>query len=386
MSRVWIPVSPVHARAHPLYGRGGWLVLFMLTVLAGLVASSGFWAIILSARTAADSLIQFLGVYAAITAFAGLVILALFILKNPNFRIAAISLMLVPWPALAAIYYNWVPESFLLGGSVAWIVSVAIWATYLQKSRRVRVTFEHCISGEAPEARSEPRYYAHGSNEEAGAAGANFPVGAMTQRFDAINSERPGETTAANTDPNERCWAQALSEYESDRKKPGLWARAYAEGQGEGAAAKAHYLKLRAAQLLEEYEEQAREIISRQRAEQEQERLNDRYEKSLTGHQRKIRHAIAQTEYGGEGAFNAGVTLVQLLGGTVERKPSVIFSSSGWKVELAGHHAKFADDDELMNWITGYVLPKARLLLPSKQHIGAIRPTSEVHPHPPHRT
>jgi hypothetical protein len=378
MSRVWIPVSPVHARAHPLYGRGGWLALFMLTVLAGLVASSGFWAIILTARAAADSLIQFLGVYAAISAFAGLVILALFILKNPNFRIAAISLMLVPWPALAAIYYNSVPESFLLGGSVAWMVSVAIWATYLQRSRRVRVTFEHCIAGEAPEARSEPLYYAHGSNEGAGAAPATRPTGAMAQRFDAINSQRLEEATA-DTDPNERCWAQALSEYENDRKKPGLWARAYAEGQGEEAAAKAHYLKLRAAQLLEEYEEQAREIIGRQIAEQEEERRNDWYEKSLTGHQRKIRHAIAQTEYGGEGAFNAGVTLVQLLGGTVERKPSVIFSSSGWKVELAGHEAKFADDGELMNWITGYVLPKARLLLPSKQHIGTVQST-EVHP------
>jgi hypothetical protein len=383
MSRMWIPVSPVHARAHPLYGRGGWLTLFMLTVLIGLVASGGFWAIILAARTAADSLIQFLGVYAAVSAFAGLVILALFILKNPNFRIAAISLMLVPWPALAAIYYNTLPESFILGGSVMWLVSVAIWATYLQRSRRVRVTFEHCIAAEAAQARSEPRYYTHASNEEAGAAGARLPAGALAQRFDALNSQRLEDATA-DADPNERCWAQALAEYESDRRKPGLWARAYAEGQGDEAAAKAHYLKLRAEQLLGEHEEQAREFIHRQNAEQEEERLNDWYERSLTGHQRKIRHAVTQAEYGGEGAFNAGVALVHLLGGTVERKPSVIFSSSGWRVELAGHQQKFADDGELMNWITGYVLPKARLLLPPKQHIRAVHPAAahatEVHP------
>lgn len=365
MSRMWIPVPAVQARAHPLYGRGGWLMLFVLSVVIGLTISGGFWAIMLSARTAADSLIRFLGVYTAVSAFACLVVLALFILKSPNFRVAAISLMLVPWPVLAAIYYDSVPESLLLGGSALWLVSVLIWVTYLQRSKRVRVTFEHCVASEASNGRTEPLYMSRHSGAM-GASGLRDQVGMMAQKFDVINSQRH-DADPPEADPAEDCWAQALAEYESDRKKPGLWARAYAEAQGDEAAAKAHYLKLRATQLFEDYQEQAREVIKQQQAEQEAAERNLRYERSLTDHQRKIKRAIEQAEYGGEGGFNAALNLINLLGGTVERKPSVIFSSSGWKVELAGYRDRFAGDDELMQWVRSVVVPKARLLLPPAQ-------------------
>jgi hypothetical protein len=365
MSRMWIPVSPMQARMHPLYGRRGWLTLFILSVVIGLLVSGGFWAILLTARTAADSLIRFLGVYAAVSAFAGLVVLALFIVKSPNFRIAAISLMLVPWPVLAAIYYRSVPETLILGGSAIWLLTIVIWVTYLQRSRRVRVTFEHCIAGEASNGRTEPGHTSQHFDTN-GAAGQRDATGGMAQKFDAINSSH-GDANASDTDPAEDCWAQALQEYEVDQKKPGLWARAYAEAEGDEATAKAHYLKLRATQLFDEYQEQAREIVKHQQAAEEAAELNDRYESSLTDHERKIKRAIEEVDHGGEGGFKAAFRLINLLGGTVERKPSVIFSSSGWRVELAGYQDKFTDDDELMGWVISDILPKARLLLPPKR-------------------
>jgi hypothetical protein len=340
-------------------------MLFILSVVIGLVISGGFWAILLTARTAADSLIRFLGVYAAVFAFAGLAVLALFILKSPNFRIAAISLMLVPWPVLAAIYYNSVPETLILGGSAIWLLTIVIWVTYLQRSRRVRVTFEHCIVGEPPEGRAEPGHISQHFAAN-GAAGQRAAAGVMTQKFDVINSGCDN-ANPTDGDPAEDCWAQALQEYESDRKKPGLWARAYAEAEGDEAASKAHYLKLRATQLFDDYQEQAREVIKHQQAAQEAAELNDRYERSLTDHERKIKRAIEEVEHGGEGGFNAAFRLINLLGGTVERKPSVIFSSSGWRVELAGHQDKFTDDDELIRWVISDILPKARTILPPKR-------------------
>ncbi|MDB5773254.1 MAG: hypothetical protein JWM42_3628 [Burkholderia sp.] len=357
MSRMWIPVSAVQARAHPLYGRGGWLTLFVLSVLMGLVVSGAFWTVILTVRTAADSVIRFLGVYSAVSAFAGLVMLALFVMRSPNFRVVAISLLLVPWPILAAIYFDSVPHNLILGGSAIWFVSVLIWASYLQRSRRVRVTFEHCVEGEAPDAngRSEPVYV---PRDTMVAAGGRDPAAVMSQKFDVINCDDP------SADPAEDCWAQALVEYETDRKKPGLWARAFAEAHGNETAAKALYLKLRATQLFDDYQEQAREVIKQQQAEQEAVALNQRYENSLTEHQLKIKRAMELAEYGGEDAFAAAVDLIRLLGGTIERKSSVVFSSSGWKVELAGYSDRFGGDEELMQWVRGVVLPKARLLLP----------------------
>jgi hypothetical protein len=364
MNRVWVPVSPVQARAHPLYGRGGWLMLFVLSVAMILAISSGFWALMFSANAVADSMIRFLGVFAAVSAFAGLVILALYVVKSPNFRIAAISLMLVPWPVLAGIYYASVPQAVILAGSALWLLSVAIWVTYLQRSQRVRVTFEHCVAGEPTDGRTEPVYMAQRSTLNVPAI-PRVAAGAMAQKFDVINSRRD-RAHLSDADREEDFWAQALAEYEGDNKKPGLWARAYAETQGDEAAAKAHYLKLRATQLLDDYRELTQEFSKQQEAEQEAVELNDRYESSLTDHQRKIMGGIEQVEYGGEDAFNAAVHLINLLGGTVERKPSVIFSSSGWRAEIAGYHESFPDEKSLVQWVVSVILPRARMLLPPR--------------------
>jgi hypothetical protein len=53
-----------------------------------------------------------------------------------------------------------------------------------------------------------------------------------------------------SSDPEERCWAQALQEFDGDSRKSGLWAKAYSDANGDEQHAKATYLKVRAEQLL----------------------------------------------------------------------------------------------------------------------------------------
>lgn len=48
---------------------------------------------------------------------------------------------------------------------------------------------------------------------------------------------------------NEELWAKALSEFEGSSKRPGLWAIALAESNGNEAAAKAGYLRKRVIEM-----------------------------------------------------------------------------------------------------------------------------------------
>ena len=51
---------------------------------------------------------------------------------------------------------------------------------------------------------------------------------------------------------NELHWTKALAEFDGESRRPGLWARLFAEAGGNETAAKAAYLKVRAAELANE--------------------------------------------------------------------------------------------------------------------------------------
>jgi hypothetical protein len=59
--------------------------------------------------------------------------------------------------------------------------------------------------------------------------------------------------------PQEEFWSNALAEFDSPERRPGLWARAFAEAQGNEAAAKANYLRYRASELEEAHQLQVAE-------------------------------------------------------------------------------------------------------------------------------
>lgn len=52
----------------------------------------------------------------------------------------------------------------------------------------------------------------------------------------------------------EEFWAAALAEFEGTSRRPGLWARAFADAQGNEAVAKATYLRDRASELAHEHQ------------------------------------------------------------------------------------------------------------------------------------
>lgn len=362
MSKAWITLPNAEARAHPLYGRGGWLALFAFMLVFGLIAGSILLVYFWSIEASGDRLIEFLKILAAVSVFSWLVILVLYGLKSRSFRVTAITLIMAPWPVLVALYIPHLPQDLVLGGSIAWLIATVVWVTYLQKSTRVRVTFEQRILAGPFYPRTEPMAAWQPSDE---AFTRITPT--LGDPGDAIDRLQPAETT----DPMEECWAQALMEYDGDRKKPGLWARAYAEAQGDEAVAKAHYLKYRAEQLFSAYQDKARDVMEQQQAEQEMADSGRRYEESLTDHQRKIRYAIEQAESpdtDSAGSFDAVVNLIRLLGGTVERKSSLM--SSNWIVELAGYRNRFANEEALMDWAMHAILPRAKLLLPTRDGHG----------------
>lgn len=353
MSTKWTPVSDTQAEGHPLYGLGGWLSVFAFLLVAGLLASVAWWAIVLIIQAPTSPAIRFLKTFLVVFAFSGIVILGLMVAKHAAFRWTALVLLVVPWPVLAGIYRESLPMNVIVGGSVAWLVLVAVWGTYLQRSRRVRVTFEHQVrAGDGDDMEPTPEFHDAGRFE--------WRVAPTLQ--DAPEPHRHDHVDHAGEDIDEEWWARALDEYESGCRRPGVWARAFAEADGDEAVAKARYLKLRASQLFDERYGHDEDTTMRRRAAQGEPDWDD--EAALTDHQRKIKRAIEQSESNESNSFDAMIHLIELLGGTVERKGSVL--SPGWHVELAGYRNRFADDEQMKNWVTGFVLPKARLILPHK--------------------
>lgn len=52
-------------------------------------------------------------------------------------------------------------------------------------------------------------------------------------------------------EPDERLWASALAEFDSKSRRAGLWAKAFAEANGDESLAKASYLRARVVELQE---------------------------------------------------------------------------------------------------------------------------------------
>lgn len=53
-------------------------------------------------------------------------------------------------------------------------------------------------------------------------------------------------------DPTDDAWAMALAEFEGENRRPGLWAKVFAESGGNDSVAKASYIQIRAIELERE--------------------------------------------------------------------------------------------------------------------------------------
>jgi hypothetical protein len=104
-----------------------------------------------------------------------------------------------------------------------------------------------------------------------------------------------------NSTPSEDAWATALAEFEGANRHAGLWARAFAESQGNEVAAKAAYLGYRAQELQQiANREIARQEAQRQEV-QRQEEARLLLEKAEQG------NAVAQFNLGVKYATGQGI-------------------------------------------------------------------------------
>ena len=81
--------------------------------------------------------------------------------------------------------------------------------------------------------------------------------GSMPTKVTRVSVSPIAAKDMANDVPEEKYWAQALVELESGGRKPGLWARSFAEAQGSESLAQANYLNVRARQLADEHREKS---------------------------------------------------------------------------------------------------------------------------------
>lgn len=258
MARQWREVSSEAAKSHPLYGVKNWLAVFAFGVL--LVPLRELGAVNSAAHSAGMTLPDFLnqsdsfGTYVKLVLAAELVmasvILWLLFTKHPRFRTVTSLVWLSFWPLLAVLALSTqAPGSVgaLALGLVPWALSCAVWVTYLQRSQRVRVTFERSVlvvesTSIRPKAAGTPT---------AALLGAQFPstISASAHGAPTVSPRRP---VAAVVSPHEDCWSVALGEFEGVSRRTGLWARAFAESDGNEAIAKANYLRYRAEELQRE--------------------------------------------------------------------------------------------------------------------------------------
>ena len=254
---------------HPLYGVKNWLAVFAIGGLLGGMRELG--DLNGEAHKVGLTITEFLAVDHPATSFAKFslwlnvgiasVIYWTLFTKNLKFRLIASSLLISYWPMTALLGIAFPFEG--LGGVLAlsifpWAISCGVWVTYLNRSKRVRVTFENEILVEFLEGvlipASEPsknRVRSKPQNKYALSAdqrdASDIPI--------AVPQLRHRPTTAdANPEAGieDAIWAAAMKEIEDGSRRPGLWAKCYSEANGQESGAKAAYIRVRFEELKQE--------------------------------------------------------------------------------------------------------------------------------------
>jgi Zn finger protein HypA/HybF involved in hydrogenase expression len=247
----WRHVGKETAANHDLYGVSGWLLFFAVGCFLGLLASFG------RVNGAAHSIGMSLGDYLSIAHPSISVVKAtlmyevigvaciygMLFSKSKNFRKYTSLLLLCMFPfnvliTLANSYEG--SGGALVSSFFQWAFSCAVWVSYLQLSKRVRVTFEHCVLEDIDDTVTK---------KQVTSIPNTTPLVATAPTTTLVEAD---VTAHPIEEPEERYWAIALKECNDQNMRPGLWAKAFADAQGQESVAKAHYMRSRAAQLQAE--------------------------------------------------------------------------------------------------------------------------------------
>jgi Protein of unknown function (DUF2569) len=171
MATKWRIISPAEAEAHPLYGVGGWLVLLVagMLVLGPLfgtlqlgaqfnalerqypaLVSSDAWSRFKTASWVTFLVIAALNIYGGWGLARG---------KEWSVVTRAKVILWISGPLGSLVMGVLVPiitlgrasavDSRFVGSFLASVIAAAIWTTYLSRSKRVRITYEHSVRTDA---------------------------------------------------------------------------------------------------------------------------------------------------------------------------------------------------------------------------------------------
>lgn len=244
-SHEWEQVSVEEARIHPLYGIRGWLALFAFSILFGFLKDLAHVnAEALSAGTSIGKLLSLDRPEASFLKLVlwvrGLIVVPIYWLlfsKSPSFRPVSIYLLLGVWPfiVVAGLFNPFQGLGSLLAqGFLEWGIFCAVWVTYLHRSKRVRITFEHALSVVQSLEGTSPN-----SSPDSNAISKSPDV--------PIHAEASQPTIRVGED---LLYAKIAEELEANGVDKGLWTKVYAQAGGDDRQTRVLYIKARFERLL----------------------------------------------------------------------------------------------------------------------------------------
>ncbi|MDM7943994.1 MAG: DUF2569 family protein [Hydrogenophaga sp.] len=263
MADKWIKVSDGEARQHELYGIRGWLLFNLIgTVLGALFSLAMMNAPFVRSGTTLNQLriespnfyIVYMVIGIGVIVPSTLYIWAM-LSKWSNFRKVAILCLLVPYPIILLTALAYPSQGVLvqlLLNSAVWGGSAVVWVLYLQRSRRVRVTFEHTIRFDDPmlEEKLEGGK-ASGMSDSSGSKLSNTSTLPPSWTPGASVGRNGGFDDEISSDIELKAWEAALNEYEGPQRERGLYAKLYVENDGNESKVKTAYLKRRVEEISE---------------------------------------------------------------------------------------------------------------------------------------
>lgn len=269
MANKWRVISAEQAKAHPLHGVGGWLFLLVagMMVLGPLLGAGRIGAEFASAERQYPALPSSdeWNAFKSATWWTFLAIAALSfyggwgLAKGNGWSVVkrAQAILWISGPVGSLVISVLVPlvtfgnsnvgDAQFVGALLASVIAAAVWTAYLSRSKRVRITFAHCVLVEPANSDDKSEVLEMGSKTPQYSSSPSNAVPISSQQ---------DTTMAANLE--EEFWAKALAEYESNARRPGLYARAFSQAQGNEAVAKASYLKQRVEEFSLEHQQHVR--------------------------------------------------------------------------------------------------------------------------------
>lgn len=282
---VWVVIDPSEQplehkklQGHPLYGVKGWALVLLWWLIAssilGLVLTYSNWYVIKELSPRAFIRLEnnyTFDLFSAWSIFGWSCANALWLWnKNDIFRmsffsqlLSVIFLIVVSSIALGEALGGSIAPSGLLAASLKALVFL-VPLVYVFRSRRISVTCDSML-------RHDDSFFS-GQHTTEPLDTKNEPISGIkgvVDRFALKTEPRP-------TNDDTKLYAQAWEELESSERDNGLWAKAFADSDGDDDKTKAFYIKSRVQQLKdqhrEEIAEEVRKEVERRAEKEEQER------------------------------------------------------------------------------------------------------------------